>query len=113
MSALTIERSHLADTWTAIAVGGEIDIATVGEFEKAVESVLQDGNVNLVIDLTGASFMDSTGLKSLVTFDRKFYESGRSFAIAVTSGPISRLIDLSGVAQSLRVLSNPSEAIEA
>jgi hypothetical protein len=35
---------------------------------------------------------------------RRFDEDGRQFAIAVSGGPVSRLIDLSGVNGSIRVV---------
>jgi anti-anti-sigma factor len=53
--------------------------------------------------------MDSTGLKALVMANRKFDESGRSFAIAVSRGPVSRLIDLSGVQSSIRVVESTDD----
>ncbi|HUG32967.1 MAG TPA: STAS domain-containing protein, partial [Acidimicrobiia bacterium] len=67
------------------------------------------GDHHLVVDLTDSSFMDSTGLKALVMANRKFDESGRSFAIAVSRGPVSRLIDLSGVQSSIRVVESTDD----
>jgi hypothetical protein len=34
---------------------------------------------------------------------------GRSFAIAVSAGPVSRLLDLSGVESSMRVVASTDE----
>lgn len=108
MTALTIRHTDLANGWISIAVEGEIDLATVGELEDVVKEVVGDGDSHLVIDLTATSFMDSTGLKSLLTVDRELSQAGRSFAIAVKPGPVSRLVDLSGV-DTLRVVSDVSE----
>jgi hypothetical protein len=41
--------------------------------------------------------------------NRRFEEGGRSFAIAITDGPVSRLIDLSGVNDSIRTVSSVDE----
>ena len=90
-------------------VKGEIDLATVGDLESAIDEVLANGEQGLVVDLNASSFMDSTGLKALVMADRRFSEAGRGFAVAISSGPISRLIDLSGVRGSLRVVESSAD----
>lgn len=111
MPGLIIERSSLGEGWSSISVEGEIDLATVGDLETAVEELFDEESSGLVIDLNRVSFMDSTGLRAMVMFDRRFREAGRSFAIAVNAGPISRLIDLSGVETSLTVVTDPQELV--
>lgn len=100
---LEINKTDLSNGWVSLAVAGEIDLATVDDLQAAIDSVLADTG-DLVVDLRGSSFMDSTGLKALVTSHRRFDEAGRSFAIAVDGGPVSRLIDLSGVNQTIRTV---------
>lgn len=110
MRGLSIENIDLYNGWFSLAVKGEIDLATVDELEAAIDQVFANpGDHHLVVDLTDSSFMDSTGLKALVMANRKFDESGRSFAIAVSRGPVSRLIDLSGVQSSIRVVESTDD----
>lgn len=104
MTALTISSTELPGGWQCLAVAGEIDLATVPELETAVDSVFGANSHSLVVDLRETSFMDSTGLKALVMANRRFDESGRQFAIAVSGGPVSRLLDLSGVETSIKVV---------
>ncbi len=111
MPQLVIEKSEVSDGWVSIAVQGEIDLATADELAQAIDEVFSGGPNNLVVDLTGSSFMDSTGLKTLVMADRRFSDDGREFAIAVNGGPISRLIDLSGVDSSMRVVPTPADVL--
>lgn len=110
---LTIRESQLADGWTSLAVEGEIDLATVGALEEAISRVRSEESGHLVVDLTGSSFMDSTGLKALVNASRLFSEEERKFAIAVSAGPVSRLIDLSGLSSSIRIVESPDELVSA
>lgn len=109
MTGLNIQNSELPSGWQCISVSGEIDLATVPELESAIDSVLASNSHPLVVDLTESSFMDSTGLKALVMANRKFDENGRPFAIAVSGGPVSRLIDLSGVESSIRIVESPDD----
>ena len=46
-----------------LAVGGEIDMVTAPQFEKAIDDVLADDPATLVIDLTEVTFLASVGLR--------------------------------------------------
>jgi anti-sigma B factor antagonist len=112
MRGLTIRNHQLANGWVSIEVEGEVDLATVDELQHAIDAVFVDSDEHLVVDLTGSSFLDSTGLKALVMSNRKFDEAGRSFAIAVSAGPISRLVDLSGVNTTIRTVDSVDELVD-
>lgn len=112
MRGLSIRNQRLSNGWVSIEVEGEVDLATVDELQQAIDAVFADSAEGLVVDLTGSSFMDSTGLKALVMSNRKFDEAGRSFAIAVSAGPISRLVDLSGVNTTIRTVDSVDELID-
>jgi anti-sigma B factor antagonist len=109
MEGLTIRSEDLANGWVSIAVEGEVDLATVDHLQAAIDEVYDQAEKALVVDLTASSFMDSTGLKTLVMSHRRFDGAGRGFAIAVSGGPVSRLIDLSGVNSSIRTVGSVSE----
>ena len=111
MRGLTIRNHQLANGWVSIEVEGEVDLATVDELQHAIDAVFVDSDGHLVVDLTGSSFLDSTGLKALVMSNRKFDEVGRSFAIAVSAGPISRLVELSGVNTTIRTVDSVDELV--
>lgn len=111
MPELVIETTELNDSWVSMAVQGEIDLATVHELDEAIDAVFSDESSSLVVDLNNSSFMDSTGLKSLVMAHRRFADEDRELAIAVDGGPISRLIDLSGVDSSIRVVPKAPDAL--
>ncbi len=104
MADLEIRTSEIDDGWTSISVEGEIDIATAEQLQESIDEVLGESNRHLVVDLRATAFMDSTGLRTLVMADRRFKDAQRSFAIVVQGGPVSRLIELSGLRSALTVL---------
>lgn len=109
MRGLKINNRELSTDWVSIEVEGEVDLATVEDLEEAIESVHAGRAGGLVVDLTGSSFMDSTGLKALVMAHRRFSAENRPFAIAVSGGPVSRLLDLSGVNTTIRTVTSVEE----
>ena len=82
---------------------GEIDIATASRMIAALNEVLGDMEVPLVVDLTGVVFMDSTGLALLMNARRRATRHGQGFAIVCPGGPISRLFEIADMVESLRV----------
>src|SRR5688572_373686 len=71
---------------TAVVIPeGELDLAGVGRFEDAVDSAVTDGADRVVIDLRNLTFMDSSGLRSMVMIDARAESDG--FAFALIAGP--------------------------
>ena len=109
MTGLIIDKTDLGNDWISLSISGEIDLATVDQLEKDLKECQESGSGNLVVDLTGADFMDSSGLRCLVMADRSYREAGRRFALVVENGPISRLIELSGVEATIEVVASIEE----
>lgn len=109
MRGVTIDSRQLSNGWLALHVQGEVDLATVDDLQGAIDAAFDGGPTDVVVDLTAATFMDSTGLKALVMAHRRFEEVERGFAIAVSGGPVSRLIDLSGVNTTIRTVASLDE----
>ena len=111
MPELNIETKNLSDDWLSVIVEGEIDLATADELSAALDHALSNGTEHVVVDLNQSPFMDSTGLKTLVMAQRRMSEADRQLVLAVKGGPISRLIDVSGVASSIRVVGTAEDVL--
>ena len=83
---------------TIVAVSGEIDIASSPALRSALEAALNADD--LWVDLSETSFMDSSGLQVLLDIHRR--REGR-LTVVCPPGNVRRVLDLTGVAQSLRL----------
>lgn len=81
-----------------LSVTGEMDLSTVPGLRAATEAVIADSGT-VVLDLSGVSFMDSSGLALLLEI------AGRvpSFGVLNPSRAVRRLIDMSGLQSVLKV----------
>lgn len=102
MTPLEVERSR-SDGYVLLTVEGELDIATAPRMIAALNEVLADMDVPLVVDLSDVVFMDSTGLALLMNARRRAMRNGQGFAIVCPDGPISRLFEIADMVESLRV----------
>ncbi|HEY2719409.1 MAG TPA: STAS domain-containing protein, partial [Solirubrobacteraceae bacterium] len=59
-----------------LTLSGELDIATVPRLEAAVDATLTGDLRTLTIDLSGLSFVDSSGLRMFIVLDQRASEEG-------------------------------------
>ena len=90
-----------------LAARGEIDMASVGGLNDALETAVGDGG-EFWLDLSEVEFMDSTGLTALVRCHRAANDGHYRFRIICPAGPVWRALELSGLHQVLPVY--PSRA---
>lgn len=94
-----------------IAVAGELDLASGPELEAELERVAGPDTRLLVIDLSGLDFMDSTGLSIIVRAHQRLGGQGCELGLVRGSPQVQRLLDLTGVAERLRIVDAPEELI--
>jgi anti-sigma B factor antagonist len=81
-----------------VVVSGELDLYREPELRSCVDDVLaEDPPERLVLDVRGLQFLDSSGLRALLTCRDRARATGVPVTLAVSSGPVTRLLDLAGV----------------
>jgi anti-sigma B factor antagonist len=65
IKTLELEVDKKAD-WHVLTVRGEVDITTTPRVRAQLISLLSDGNPQVIVDLEGVDFLDSSGLGALV-----------------------------------------------
>ena len=108
-AALRIEVDSQGQT-ARIALIGEMDLVSAGEFNSTFERVVSDSAIrHLVVDLRGLSFIDSTGLEGIFRADTKARRDG--FNLAVVKGPplINRIFLLTGADRRLVMVDDPQD----
>jgi anti-sigma B factor antagonist len=98
-----------------VVVEGEHDVYTAPTLSEQLDSLLGE-HVPFVIDLTRATFVDSSVLRVLLEAKRRADEGDIGFAVALgqdDSGPVRRVLDITGLVPVLPVYAGRDEAIEA
>ncbi len=67
---------------------GELDLATYTQLRDRINDQLNAGRANLVLDLTEASFLDSTALGLFIGARRRTYSAGGSFAVVCSDSQL-------------------------
>lgn len=102
------ETRRNGDAWWVRPVG-ELDIDTAPQLEHELVRARASGAARLVLDLRALTFMDSTGLRLVIRWDKAARAEGFEFAIVPGSEVIQRVIRLTGMDEHLPVADPPPD----
>jgi anti-sigma B factor antagonist len=88
--------------WIIVAPIGELDIATVDELDEQLSGLHAGGCRELILDLSQLSFIDSTGLRLVVNWNRRAVAGLLDFSIIEGPPNVQRTFELTGVNALLR-----------
>ncbi len=77
---------------TVLSVHGELDIATTSALRNRILAVLSETSTSVIIDLSGVSFCDASGLTLLVGARRRAMMYGLSITLAAPRPHMSKLL---------------------
>lgn len=80
-----------------IAVSGEIDVATAPQLRECLHGVIAQGEVTIVLDLLGVTFLDSTALGVLVGALKRCRELGGELHVVVADPRIVKIFEITGL----------------
>ncbi|MBW3615398.1 MAG: STAS domain-containing protein, partial [Actinobacteria bacterium] len=88
---------------TRLAVFGEVDAASAPELEAWLSQAASAGCAEVVLDLSGLEFIDSSGLSVLVSAHKQLRDAGAQLVIASPPPPARRIFDISGLDRVLTI----------
>lgn len=81
---------------------GEFDLACREQFHAALQRASQNGLRELVIDLAGLTFLDSSGIRSLLEAKRWGDQDGLLLSLVLPlDGQVRKTLELTGVDRAL------------
>lgn len=85
-----------------VALTGDVDLATAAVVDEELRRAEQSESL-IVLDLADVSFMDSTGLRTVISADQRLRERGGSLRIVNAPSQVTRLFDLVGISEHLTI----------
>lgn len=88
---------------------GELDLDSVHRVEAALDDLREEGCGDIVLDLRGLTFMDSTGLRLVIRWDIAAREQGFRFAVVPGGDVVQRVFSLTGMNDHLTIAEPPPD----
>jgi anti-sigma B factor antagonist/stage II sporulation protein AA (anti-sigma F factor antagonist) len=95
-----------------IRLHGEFDLSCEEPFREELARALDEDTTSLVLDLRALTFMDSVGLRTLVTINRATSDDGLDFTVLCGEGHVRRVLRETGLDGVLPVV-DPSGTVPA
>jgi anti-sigma B factor antagonist len=91
-----------------VALKGELDLSSVGKVQDELRRVEAEGPALLVLDLSSLTFLDSTGLRAVVTADERARENGRRFVVVRGPDAVQRVFSITRLEERLEMVDDAS-----
>jgi anti-anti-sigma factor len=87
-----------------VSLKGELDLSSVGKVEEELARAEAEGPSLLVLDLSQLSFLDSTGLRAVVTADERARSNGRRLVIVRGPDAVQRVFAITRLEERLEIV---------
>jgi anti-sigma B factor antagonist len=85
------------DETHVIELGGEVDLYTAPEFKERMVQVIEEGKKQVVVDLSNATFIDSTTLGVLVGGVKRLRPAGGTLSLVCSDQNIVKIFEITGL----------------
>jgi anti-sigma B factor antagonist len=89
-------RTELRGGATVVVPRGELDLATAPALETALDGALTEAP-RVVLDLRELDFIDSSGLRTLLSARKRAEDSGAEFSLVAGDRGLERTLEIAGV----------------
>ena len=89
------------DDGVLVRVEGELDMASAPRLGRVLNTALDQGASTVSLDLTELTFLDSTGVRVLISAHRRAADQGCVFTLSRPTRSVRRALHLTGVDQVL------------
>lgn len=95
-----------------INIEGEIDVYTSPKVKEALNDLINKGHYNLIVNLEGVSYIDSTGLGVLIGALKRVKEHNGDIKLICNNMQIKKIFDITGLVKIFGIFSSEAEALK-
>ena len=107
---LTVSTVQAGEHAYVVSVEGELDLYTTPQLTAELEAIV-DG-LEVVLDLSGVTFLDSTALGAILLAARRLRDENGALAIVTAEASTKKLLEIVGVDRVVPVFDTPERALE-
>lgn len=85
-----------------VSLVGELDLASAQQMEEHFAKVDEQAPRRVVVDLSGLTFIDSSGLRMLLLADARAREHSYELVLLAGPEPVQRVFEMTGALDVLR-----------
>lgn len=94
-----------------LTVAGELDVAASPHLSERLNQLIRQGSGDVIVDLSGVSFVDSTGLAVLLNALRRLTRARRRMPVVIGNGAVRRAFDITRLHWTFEVFDDVDSAL--
>lgn len=103
MTLLQID-AHDHDGVAHVVLTGELDLSTIAKVEQELSRVEGEGPAVVALDLSRLTFLDSSGLRVIVSADQRARRENRRFVVVRGPDTVQRVFSITRLDQQLELV---------
>lgn len=108
MTLLQIE-AHERDGLAHVVLSGELDLSTIDKVEQELARVEGEGPAVVALDLSRLTFLDSSGLRIIVSADQRARREKRRFVVVRGPDTVQRVFSITRLDEQLELVDDVDE----
>ena len=108
---MDIEHYSARSDAVVLAPSGRLNMVSAPQLRKLADDVVANGRPKIVVDLTGVSFMDSSGLGALIGALKSARQASGDLRVAGATEQVLAVLQLTNLDRILRPYATVQEAL--
>lgn len=98
-SRIEMERLQLTDNLAVVSLRGRLDLHSMEYFREILNFESSNGNCNLILDLNAVTFIISTYVGLILSFQKNAKKQGGTLVLAGLNEDVGSIFDLMGITE--------------
>lgn len=94
-----------------IQIEGNLDTSTSPQAEARINEIINNGELKMVIDLSGAGFVSSAGLRVFLSTAKQITSKGGAVKFCGANEVVQEILDISGFSSILDIKASQEDAL--
>lgn len=107
---LSVQIDEGRPPYHVVSVTGELDVYTAPQLREALAQVANDGHRQIVVDLDGLDFLDSSGVGVLVAAHEELRSDDGDLTLICTRPKVFRIFEITGLTSFFTIVNSVDEA---
>jgi len=90
----------------------ELDIENQANFVEMINTIFEDGQTNIIVDMSNISYIDSSGLWALFESHKKATQKEGTMVLLKPTKDVKRVLDITKMSSKMKIVDTEDEALK-
>ncbi|MEK9629688.1 MAG: STAS domain-containing protein [Nitrospinota bacterium] len=109
--SIELKLEHPADNTVTVSIQGDIDMSSSTKVRDTLTPLFQDNNKAIIVDLSGVSYIDSSGIATLVEGLQWSHSNQSKFRLASMTPGVKDVFEIARLLTVFEVFDTKEEAL--